>query len=321
MTELSTPRDQRRQYSHIGWVMTMMLVFSILLPNISAIIAKVLWPNYTGNMWAVFAVNYGLFYLLGYPYACLMMRLRTVGVPPKANMKPLQFCAALPVCITLMYAGSLLGNMLNAVIGVLRGEMPTNDLQGMLENTDTGVVILFVVILGPLMEELLFRKALVDVLYPLGETACVLLGGLIFGLIHGNFYQFFYAFLIGGLFTLIYCRTGKVRYTVVLHMLVNLQGSVLAPWILSLLDTTALEEGNYAQLLADNPFGLLLYMGYCLLMLALAAAGVALLILGFKKMRPKKSAVPLFHPLRTALINPGIIVFLIAGLAMILYRF
>ena len=54
---------------------------------------------------------------------------------------------------------------------------------------------------------------------------------MIFGLCHGNFYQFFYAFGIGLVFGYIYTRTGRIRYTIVLHMIINFLGSVAAIYI------------------------------------------------------------------------------------------
>ena len=46
----------------------------------------------------------------------------------------------------------------------------------------------------------------------------------------------FYAFLLGLVFGYVYLRTGKLRYSIILHMLINFMGSVLAPEILGSLD-------------------------------------------------------------------------------------
>lgn len=314
MTQLQSSRAQRAQYTHIGLSMATLIVLSLVLPNLSVIVMRILWPGYVNHPWAVLTVNYGLHYLLAYPYVFLWLRLRTVGVPPRKQMGPLQFLSTIPVCFALMYLGNIVGNLVNSVIGLIRGQMPDNDLESFVQNYDTWLLILFVVILGPLLEELIFRKAITDALYPLGEPACVGIGALIFGLIHGNFYQFFYAALLGGLLTLIYCRTGKLRYTILLHMLINFQGSILSSAILRQMDKIGEQFTPEAILPA------LLVFGYSAVMLALAILGVILLIRGRDKLQLRKSALPLVHPLRNALLSPGMLVFYVAAIGTILLR-
>ena len=51
----------------------------------------------------------------------------------------------------------------------------------------------FSVVLAPVMEELIFRKVLIDRTIVYGDKAAVVLSGLLFGVFHGNFHQFFYA--------------------------------------------------------------------------------------------------------------------------------
>ena len=52
------------------------------------------------------------------------------------------------------------------------------------------MIILTSVIIAPVMEELVFRKYLVDRLVPYGQKTAVVLSGLFFGLFHGNFISF-----------------------------------------------------------------------------------------------------------------------------------
>ncbi len=316
MTQLISAKAQRRLFSHVGFGMFFMLIFSALLPNVSSIILSVLLPGYSQIPWLNMLCNYSLFYLLGYPYACIFLRMRVVGVPPKRNLRATTTLSLLPISFMLMYVGSLIGNFLNIVIGVVSGEMPANGLEETLAQNNPLIIIVFVVLLGPILEELLFRKMLIDVLYPFGEITCVLMSALIFGLIHGNFYQFFYAAFLGGLMALIYCRTGKLIYTVGLHILINFQGSVLAPWILSWVDAEAVSEGNILQMLVQNPFGTLLYYGYSLATLVLGILGLVLFIKKLTGLRLKHSALPLHKPIVTALFNPGMILFLLSSIVI-----
>ena len=81
--------------------------------------------------------------------------------------------------------------------------------------------ILIVGVIAPIFEELIFRKVLIDHVAPKGELVAILASGIMFGLFHGNFQQCFFACFIGFLFAYIYLKTGRVIYTILLHMTLN----------------------------------------------------------------------------------------------------
>ena len=123
----------------------------------------------------------------------------------------------------------------------------------------------------------MFRKLLIDRLLPYSEFFAILTGGLLFGLVHGNFYQFFYATMVGLLFSFIYVRTGRIGYTILMHIIINFTGSIVAPFI--------------GEHLADNGatssidlWGMVTGV-YTTAMYVLAVCGAFLLIFGFKKMK------------------------------------
>ena len=73
----------------------------------------------------------------------------------------------------------------------------------------TSGTLFFLVIVGPIFEEWLFRKQLIDHTRKYGEKTAILLSGLAFGLFHMNLFQFFYAFLLGLMFGYVYTRTSS----------------------------------------------------------------------------------------------------------------
>ena len=75
-------------------------------------------------------------------------------------------------------------------------------------------------------------EALTERIVKYGELAAVLASGLFFGLFHGNLNQFSYAFLLGLFLGFIYVKTGKLGYTIGLHMAINFIGSSLGTWML-----------------------------------------------------------------------------------------
>lgn len=314
MERLYDKKEQQRQFSIVGLGLFIYFLLGVLLQLCAMSVMKRLIPNYTQNSYLYFTTMYLPWYLLAAPYAAILMRMRTYGIPPKRQMRAKELLSYLPVCITLSYVGNWLGSWINSWLTDMLGRAPQNSLENTLAGTSPWIVLVFVVILGPIVEELLFRKFLIDVLYPFGEKVAIITSALLFAAFHGNFYQFFYAALLGGLLALIYCRTGKIRYTIILHAVFNFLGSMVSQWVVSLVDSKALSEGDMLTLLEGNPLGLLAVLLYSTAMLALFVVGIVMLIRKRKEFKLLDGCIKVDHPLSAALCNIGMPLFLLACL-------
>jgi membrane protease YdiL (CAAX protease family) len=86
----------------------------------------------------------------------------------------------------------------------------------------TPLGIFSIAVVGPVVEELLFRRAVTDALLKqYSEQRAIVVSALIFGLFHINPAQIVPAFLMGILFAWIYCRTRSLIPTIVVHILSN----------------------------------------------------------------------------------------------------
>lgn len=83
------------------------------------------------------------------------------------------------------------------------------------------LVALTTVVVAPILEELIFRKLLLERLRGLGDVSAVLLSALAFSLFHLNLYQMLYAFVLGMVFACVVLVTGSVRDPILLHMIIN----------------------------------------------------------------------------------------------------
>lgn len=88
--------------------------------------------------------------------------------------------------------------------------------------TSTGVsMFLYVTLIGPIAEELLFRGLVLRILRPYGKQMAIFVSALFFGLFHGNIVQSPFAFLLGlvlGYITVEY----SIVWAIVLHIINNL---------------------------------------------------------------------------------------------------
>ncbi len=166
--------------------------------------------------------------------------------------------------------------------------------------------ILMTVLIAPVVEELVFRKLMLDRIRNCGEKTAIVFSALCFGLFHGNLTQFLYAFSVGLFLGYVYCKTGKVLYTMIMHALLNLLSSSI------MLLLPALEKGNAELLLAAT----------ALFVLILAVSGVVQLIRHLKRRdlhldNSMETCIPKGEVLKTVYLNPCVMLFVLCYSASI----
>ena len=158
--------------------------------------------------------------------------------------------------------------------------------------TSTGFsMFLYITILGPISEELLFRGFLLRMLKPWGKQTAILVSALIFGLFHGNIIQIPFAFLVGlvlGYVTVEY----SILWAIVLHIFNNLVMSDLF--------------GRLAQVIPETVSSVLLYG----ILLACTAVAVVLVIRNRDRVKEFFTANPCDRKAMLAMVtSPGVLIF------------
>ncbi len=84
-------------------------------------------------------------------------------------------------------------------------------------------ILLFITlaVVPAIFEELLFRKAIINFSQKIGTGFSILFSAFLFALVHMNFEQGIFAFLIGMIFAMIYFYTKDIKITMGLHFLNN----------------------------------------------------------------------------------------------------
>ncbi|MCR4905222.1 MAG: CPBP family intramembrane metalloprotease [Clostridiales bacterium] len=139
---------------------------------------------------------------------------------------------------------ALLGSAVNVVVSVALTYLPLpeaaldafNELYSGFDGSHLALEILAVVLVGPLVEEIIFRGIAMTRFCPtFGDAAAVFLSALLFGLVHGTPIAVGYSFLVGILLALIYLRYRSIVPGVVFHCFFN-----FTPYWLTHLGDTAL---------------------------------------------------------------------------------
>ena len=304
----------RKEFSGIG---LRMLIGTILILGIQ-IIAQILLllfnVKWVRNMNIVLAATMIPTYALGYPIAFLIMNgAGEQRIIRKRRMKPSQFLIAFLMGYTMLMAGNIIGLIVTFVIGFITGRPINNPLDMIVGESNIWITAVYAVLLAPVFEEMLFRKILCDRVIKYGQGAAVLLSGLMFGLFHGNFNQFFYAFFIGSFFAFIYVKTGNIKYTIGLHMMVNFIGSVVSGLLLQNIDL---------DLEHLTPTAMVTIAIYALFIYGIIIAGVVLLLLNRAKFKVDEGELMLDKSLRNniMLINAGMILYYIVYLCLMIFQ-
>ena len=83
------------------------------------------------------------------------------------------------------------------------------------------IYIVGIAVVPAIFEEILFRKAILNVSKRFGNVFAVCFSSILFALYHMNINQAIFAFLIGILFGIISVKTGNIKLTMLLHFLNN----------------------------------------------------------------------------------------------------
>ncbi len=223
-------KKERRFCSGIGWCFFAIVIVLTALQNAVPMLVFHYAPEfYLRHDDVVYALAILSIYAAGYPLLALLCRRRErVQIKKRKRMGAANFLVLLMMCFGVALLGSLLGEMVNAAIGAIQGSAVANPVEEAFSENSVWISFVFTGICAPVVEELVFRKILVDRLARYGEAAAVVMSGLMFGLIHGNFSQFFYAVFLGMLFAYVYAKTGRIGYTIALHLIINLSSSLMA---------------------------------------------------------------------------------------------
>lgn len=89
------------------------------------------------------------------------------------------------------------------------------------------ILFILLAVIAPVFEEFIFRGAVMELLKPYGSGIAVFVSAFCFGIYHGNFQQFFYAFALGICLGYIAYATGSLFCSTMLHAMFNSVSGVI----------------------------------------------------------------------------------------------
>ena len=324
--ETNVLKTNKKQFSRIG--MTMFLA-TLILNGVQLLFLAVgaNIPAVAANSDLAFLVTMLPMYIIGFPLVFLLFkRIPSHMAGEKKTMKLSHLLVAFLICYGCTYVCNLLATGLTAIIAAIKQSPVQHVMTAVTSGISPATNFLVMVICAPIMEELLFRKAIIDRTAHYGEGLALLFSGLLFGLFHGNLVQFSYAFLIGMLFGFVYVKTRNIFYPIALHVGINFLGSFVSALILDVsgaMDILSItDEAEMMAAVMENIGGMAIYGLYSLLIIGMTIAGVVLFIVNRKKFQVCAGEVVIEkgQRVKTMFLNLGMILYCLFWIVMIVIQ-
>ena len=288
----------KRIMSQVGFALFILSLVVLGVQTLLDVLARSTVPQIVKTDWYVWALTAISVVGIGFPVYYVLMR----GIPdsPKGEvvkLKPSRFIKIFFISYMAMYFTNLLSTVLTVMISFIKGEALTNPVAEAILGGNFFITLLYAAVVAPIVEELIFRKLLLDKVRRFGEIPAILITGIAFGLFHMNLSQFFYAAVLGFIFAYVVLKTNTIKYSILLHMMINFISSVMAPVI---------TKGN------------IVFIGLIVFWIIVAITlGVVFAILSFKKIKLER-----YQPVMktsSIFLNPGVILYFLICLIRIIY--
>ncbi len=229
---MQTDMDRGRILSRVGWALFLMILCNLTAQFVLAYLSTEFFPEFYDSIY--YGVVITLLSVAGVGYPVFLAVIRKVPDTATTQEGPAklsfgQLTGLFFVCVSFMYISNTAGVLIGVLMSMLKGSEIINPVEEFLKDSNILVQAIYTVILGPIMEEYIFRKVLLNKVRRFGDLPAILITAAAFGLTHLNLSQLIYAATLGILFAYVAIRTNTIKYTIIIHILINFIGSVVAP--------------------------------------------------------------------------------------------
>lgn len=133
--------------------------------------------------------------------------------------------------IGLMTAGAILGTIIATILENFGYVTPVLPLEPRKSAAVSGFMYFYACLLGPVLEELLYRGVLLQSMRKYNERFAIFLSALIFGLMHQNYQQFIYAFLLGIPLAIVTIKYESLLPAIFTHIAANTSSTFFTCWL------------------------------------------------------------------------------------------
>lgn len=191
------------------------------------------------------------------------------------------------LCLGLQLAAGIIAMILQLIFGMFGLESATADLTATPSFLANALLYFYACLLGPVLEELLYRGVLLQSMRKYNERFAIFLSAAIFGLMHQNYQQFILGFLLGIPLAAITVKYGSIIPSIFTHIVVNTSG-MLALCLIQYYAPDAVDDLTAAVDFGTEGNLIIMAIGFSRIALAIAGLviGIMALVKGGNMSRP-----------------------------------
>ena len=302
--ELKTRVDDKKVFAKIGLSILICMAVVNIVQSIYFMVVTVVDPALVQKPWINYLAIAISFYFIGFPiFYSMVKKLPDGEVQEVKSLSVGRIISLFFMSYAMVYILNLVTSLFLMLVGVLRGSEVINPIANVVGNSTWIWNLIFVGILSPIVEEMMFRGVMLNKMRPYGDKVAIVTTTILFGLFHANFSQFFYAVALGMIFAYVTLKTGTIKYSIILHIMVNIVGSVIMPAIVG--------DGSNVVLLGIASIVLII----------VSIIGIILLVKNRKNISLSNGEIQLEKgtAFKTIWLNFGMIVYSVICLASMIY--
>lgn len=306
-------KADKRIFSKIGAGFALFTVVTTVAAIVIQIIALIISEEFATSTLFMNILTPLSMYVFALPFLLIILSFCPSKPPEKTKLGLGKWCLFLIVAFGAMMWGSEIGNGLMEWLSGIVGYDYGNALESLVDDDELWISMIFMVTIAPIGEELVFRKLIIDRTHKYGLFVSVGLSALMFGLTHGNFYQFFYCFFVGMILGYVYYVSGNILLSIALHASLNFVGTVVVSWLTPTANALlTIDTGNaeaLVQFASKNALGVIGLAVYTAFMYGAKICALVLPLIFYKKLMPPKGelALPKNKVFSTVMLNVGMI--------------
>lgn len=170
----------------------------------------------------IFEVLYGILYAATFVVPALIYRLlsrkQKKELPVKFQLSPSTTLLTVLVAISIIFSAAYINNLLASVFDISDSLMPIEEPSSFI---DFLLLAFTMAIVPAFCEEFLFRKTILKALMPYGQGLAIISSAVMFGMMHQNIFQIFYATMAGIVLGYVYSKSRSFLCVFLIHFTNN----------------------------------------------------------------------------------------------------
>lgn len=293
--ELKTRVDDKKVFAKIGLATFICMIVVNVIQVIYYSVINLINPSLLQQPWINYVAIAISFYLIGFPIFYVMVKKLPDGEKKESKSLSVgKIILLFFMSYAILYVVNFLTTLLMMLIGSIKGSEIINPIANVVGASNWIWSLIFAGILSPIVEEMLFRGIMLNKIRMYGDKVAIVTTAVLFGLFHANFSQFFYAVGLGVIFAYVTLKTGTIKYSIILHIAINIVGSVIMPAIVG--------DGSNIVLIGAAGF----------ILIAITIIGIVLLITNRKNIHLSEGEIKLEkgRVTKTIYLNVGMILYI-----------